>query len=80
MNTVEIGNAGSPLLKYRYIVGDHTVGIIPPSRKKHVVSVLNIRAAWGDIETLPPVKLRGSHDDRVRPEEIVNYILQKNIR
>lgn len=75
MHTIELAILlGKQPAKYRYLVGPHTIGIIPPSRQKHIVSINKVRAAWTGAEIAIDTR-NGMHDARVTPEEIANYIL-----
>jgi hypothetical protein len=59
---------------YRYIIGPYSVGIITPSRKRHVV---------GLNEICNPLTVRptnGSADDRVSAEEVTAYVLDRKLK
>ena len=74
MNQIEIP-IGEKSYRYRYVVGNHTIGIIPPSRNKHTVTIEKVHGSW--LPTgLPP---NGTHDNRVTVGEIVKYILANRI-
>lgn len=71
MYHIEIGT-----LKYRYLVGAYNVGIITPSRKRHLVLLKDVQN--------PAVRLddpkNGSADDRCSPEEVAAYVLTNNLK
>lgn len=55
---------------FRYIVGPFTVGIITPTRKKHVASIAAVRQG----------RRVTSQDYRVAPEEIAAYIVKERLQ
>ena len=80
MHTIELAILPKgALAKYRYLVGPYTIGIIPPTRRKHIVSIQTVREAWTGAE-IPVDTRNGMHDRRVTPEEIANYILRTRLK
>jgi len=63
-------------LKYTYFVGNHTVAILPPSKKKHLASF----AAIASEELSSNRSQNGTADGRISPEEVAAYILKHNLR
>lgn len=61
---------------YSYIVGPYTVGIISPTRQKHIASLETVRA--GKIG--PTGISNGLPDSRVTPDEVVDYICSLDLR
>lgn len=72
MFKIEIGK-----LKYTYLVGAHTVGIIPPSRHKHIATIQEVR---GDRKNPHTGVNNGSCDSILLPEEIAAYILKLRLK
>jgi hypothetical protein len=62
--------------EFRYIVGPYTVGIITPTRKKHVATITEIRAA----ATGPAEVQDGTPDWRVTPEDIAQYVVANQLK
>ena len=60
-------------LKYKYVVGQYTVGIIAPSGQKYVVRLGKVQQK-GLIRTP-----NGTADARVTPEEITHFILHNRL-
>lgn len=80
MHTIELAILpNKAAARYRYLVGPYTIGIIPPSRQKHIVSIPTVRAAWTGAP-IPVDTRNGMHDRRVTPEEIANYILLTRLK
>jgi len=65
--------------QFRYLVGPYTVGIITPTRQKHIASIPKIRAAWTGAPIAADTR-NGMHDRRITPEEIANYILISRLK
>lgn len=61
---------------FRYIVGNHTVGIVPPSRKKHIATIKTVRKG---VTGPTGLEENGLADNRVSPEEIAAYIVAKQL-
>jgi hypothetical protein len=72
MYHIEIGT-----LKYRYLVGPYTVGIITPSRKRHLLRI--------DVVTGRPANGRtgienGTADNRITPDEVAEYCIKNKLK
>jgi hypothetical protein len=65
--------------RFTYMVGSYTVGIITPSRQKHIVPIGAVRAAWKGAPIAADTR-NGMHDRRITPEEIANYILISRLK
>jgi hypothetical protein len=61
---------------YRYMVGPYTIGIIPPSREKHIASIADVRQG----ATGPTGLNNGTADARVLPEEVAAYIVAQGLK
>ncbi len=71
MYRIEIGKG-----IYTYLVGNHTVAIITPSRKKHIAYLHAVRD-----EKLSENRIQnGTADGRIAPEEIVAYVLKLDLK
>lgn len=79
MYKIEISAPGSnrPPLKYTYLVGSHTVGIITPSRKRHL---LQIHEVTGRREGSRIGENNGFADSRLSPDEVAAYVLKHNLK
>ncbi len=64
---------------YRYAGGPFTVGIIPPSRQKHIATINEIRGKKSGPIVETGIR-NGMHDSRVSVEEIASYILKNQIK
>jgi hypothetical protein len=77
MYKIEISaNPDKPPLKYTYLVGAYTVGIITPSRKRyffpiHVVSGRPFGSRIGEND--------GFADSRLSPNEIAAYVIKHRL-
>jgi len=61
-------------MKFRYVVGSFSVGIVSSKGKKHTVGLDDIRN--------PEVTCRGhngSSDDRLTPSEVAAYVLKNKL-
>jgi hypothetical protein len=65
---------GNKTACYRYLVGNHSVGIISPTRKKHLATIEKVKSMWTGAPVVPDI-LYGQYDRRITPEEVANYIL-----
>jgi hypothetical protein len=63
-------------LKYTYFVGNYTIAILPPSKKKHLAQF----AAVANKELSSNRSQNGTADGRISPEEVAAYILKQNLR
>jgi hypothetical protein len=61
---------------YRYMVGPYTVGIITPTRQKHIASIADVRQG----ATGPTGVTNGSADARILPDEVAEYILAQGLK
>ena len=68
---------GRAPLKYTYLVGNHTVGIITPSRKRHQFPIHEV-SGRPEMSRLP--NSDGSSDSRLHPDEIAAFVIKHNIR
>ena len=64
-------------LKYTYLVGNHTVGIITPSRKR---LQLPIHEVSGRREGNRLPNNDGTPDSRLHPDEIAAFVIKNNLR
>ncbi len=71
MYHIELGS-----LKYKYLVGNHTVAIITPSKKKHVTPIESVR----NEEFSSNRTQNGTADGRISPEEIAAYVLKLKLK
>jgi|HubBroStandDraft_1064217.scaffolds.fasta_scaffold127873_3 hypothetical protein len=63
---------------YTYLVGNHTIAIIPPNKKKWIkVTHDAIHEAAKDISVI--YIQNGTADGRIAPEEIVAYVVKHQI-
>ena len=62
-------------LKYSYLVGPHTVGIITPSRKKYLVPIVQIHVVAQEASVGEIVSPNGTADCRITATEIAAYVL-----
>jgi hypothetical protein len=69
MYCLEIGK-----MKYRYLVGNYTIGIITPKHQKYFRTIREIRGSND-----PTGISNGSADSRVTGEEIAAYILKHKL-
>lgn len=70
LNKIDVGK-----WTFRYMVGPYTVGILTPSRKKHICS---IEAITG--ERLRRVKpATDGMPDQVTPEEVARYVIANRL-
>lgn len=61
--------------KFRYMVGSGSVGILPPSRHKHIATLRTVKTAWtGGVQV--EGERSGMHDRILTVEEIASYILK----
>lgn len=67
---------GRKPLKYRYLPGAYTVGIITPSRKKHL---LPIHEVTGRKENHRQGTENGLADSRISPEEVAAYVIKHKL-
>lgn len=70
MNRVKVGK-----WEFRYVVGNHSVGIISPTRKKHHITLTELHGA-------PNVRNginNGMSDDRATPEQVAAYIVKNRL-
>jgi hypothetical protein len=78
MYKIEISaNPDKPALKYTYLVGAYTVGIITPSRKRHFYPIHEV--------TGRPFGHRigennGLADSRLHPDEVAAFVLKHNLK
>ncbi len=63
---------------YTYLIGNQTVAIISPSRKKLEVTFAVLKEAFAGT----PITYiqNGTSDGRIAPEEIVAYVLKYGIK
>jgi hypothetical protein len=64
-------------LKYTYLVGNHTVGIITPSRKRLQFSIHEV-SGRPESHRLP--NNDGTPDSRLHPDEIAAFVIKHNLR
>jgi hypothetical protein len=64
-------------LKYTYLVGAHTVGIITPSRKRFEFAIHEV-SGRPEGHRLPPND--GSTDSRLHPDEIAAFVVRRNLK
>jgi hypothetical protein len=76
MYVIEIASQSGKPLRYQYLVGSYTVGIITPSRKKHVFRIgtvtgrpFNDRLAGND----------GTANCRLSPEEVAEFVITRRL-
>jgi len=62
---------------YSYIVGPYTIGIVTPTRVKHLASLKTVRFGKTGPTGVPS---NGMPDYRVTPDEIVDYICALQLR
>lgn len=67
---------GKKPLKYRYLPGYYTVGIITPSRKKHVFS---IEAVTKRNQNTRVGTENGFADNRISPEELIAFVVENKL-
>jgi hypothetical protein len=72
MYHIEIGT-----LKYRYLVGTYTVGIITPSRKRHLLRIDQVTGRPAGSRTGVN---NGTADSRLTPEEVAEYVLKNKLK
>jgi hypothetical protein len=78
MYKFEIAVAGGKApLKYTYLVGGHIVGIITPSRKRHVFPIHEV-SGRPENHRLPTND--GTPDSRLHPDEIAAFVVKRNLR
>jgi hypothetical protein len=70
------GNDKAPL-KYRYLVGAHQVGIITPSRKRHLFPIYLVS---GRPEGSRTGEENGSADARLTASEVAAFVLRNNLK
>lgn len=70
MYHIEVGG-----LKYLYLVGPYTIGIVTPSRKRYIVYLDKVRDPR--ITDRP---VNGMSDSRVTPEEVAGYVLTNRLK
>jgi len=70
MHKIQVGKG-----YYSYIVGNHTVGIVSPTRVKHTATIVKVRNGL----TGPTGIMNGLSDSRVTPEEIAAYITAQRL-
>lgn len=75
MYYIEIGGKpdGTQRLKFSYIIGAFTVGIITPSRKKHVFKITEVS---GRLEN---PRLGGNSDSRLTPDELAAFVIKHKL-
>jgi|GEM_PF-6317545 len=61
---------------YKYIVGNYTIAIITPSKKKHLALLSAVR----DEKLSQNRTQNGTADGRISPEEIVAYVLKHDLK
>lgn len=64
-------------LKYTYLVGNHTVGIITPSRKRLMFPIHEV-SGRPEGQRLPDST--GSADGRLHPDEIAAFVLRRGLK
>jgi hypothetical protein len=64
-------------LKYVYLVGNHTVGIITPSRKRLEFPIHEV-SGRPEGHRLPDSN--GSSDCRLHPDEIAAFVVRRNLK
>lgn len=62
-------------MKYRYIVGPFSIGIVTPSRKRYIVPMMDILNPF-----LSRHPKNGSADDRLSPDEVAAYVLRCKLK
>lgn len=67
---------GKKPLKYRYLPGAYTVGIITPSRKKHLFPIHEVT---GRKENHRQGTENGLADSRISPEEIAAFVIKNRL-
>lgn len=73
----EIGNVeGKAPLKYRYLPGSYTVGIITPSRKRHVFPIHEVT---GRRENHRQGTENGLADSRISPEDVAAFVIKHKL-
>lgn len=79
MYKIEIAAPGvnRPPLKYTYLVGAYTVGIITPSRKRHL---LPIHVVSGRPDGSRIGQNDGFADSRLHPSEVAAYVLKHGLK
>jgi hypothetical protein len=65
--------------RFTYMVGNYTVGIITPTRQKHIAPIGVIKSMWKGVPPVPDT-CNGMHDRRITPEEIANYIMLSRLK
>lgn len=66
-----------PPLKYTYLVGAYTVGIITPSRKRFHLPISEVSGRlFGDRTGIED----GTADSRLTVDEIAAYVLKHNLK
>jgi hypothetical protein len=66
---------GEKTVKYQYLVGPYTIGIITQKGKKFIVPLQDVKANFKGEKTVEP----GTADIKVSPQEVVAYILERRI-
>jgi len=72
MNNIEIGT-----LKFKYLVGTYTVGIITPSRKRVVLRIDEVSGRPANSRT---GLNNGTCDSRLTPEEVAEYCIKNRLK
>jgi len=71
MTNIEIGK-----LKYKYLVGTYTVGIITPSRKRHMRRIDEVSGRPANSHTGIE---DGTSINRLTPEEVAAYVIKHKL-
>jgi len=70
---------GTRTLKYQYLVGNHTVGIITPKRKRFTVRIGDILREANGLFQNEAKPEAGSSDTRVPPESVAAYVMKHKL-
>ena len=71
------GNPEKAPLRYRYLVGSHTVGIITPTRKKHLYLIAEVSGRpYGSRAGAED----GTADSRLSPAEVASFVLRNGLK
>ena len=68
---------GKAPLRYTYLVGAYTVGIITPSRKRFTFPIHEV-SGRPEGHRLPDSN--GTADTRLHPNEVAAFVLKRNLR
>jgi hypothetical protein len=68
---------GAAPLKYTYLVGNHTVGIITPSRQRLEFPISEV-SGRPENHRLPGNN--GTPDSRLHPDEIAAFVIKRNLK